>query len=463
MPNGAAVYCRISSDPSEARLGVARQEADCRALASAKGWPVSAVFVDNDVSAASGKQRPAYADLLAALEAGQVDAVITWDADRLHRRPIELEEFFTVCDKAGVRHLATVGGDVDLASGEGVLVARIKGAVAAEEVRKVQQRSKRKKDELAAAGAPSGGGRRPFGFAEDRITHNPTEAEAIRSAAARVIAGETLHSIVRDWNEHGPAPVHGGIWRSNALHKFLTAPRTAGLRQHRGVVVGEAAWEPILDRRTWEQVRAILTDPARRTNADGRTHLLSGGIARCALCGARLVGKPRAPGVPAYACLPASGGCGRCQIVALPVEELVVGAVLDAFDSPEFLDRLAGQSRDESLDEVTAHLAELEARMTELAEVWASGEISRAEWLVARQAVEAQIEADRRQLSVSAKTARLNQYSGRGQLREAWPAMSIEQQRAALRMAIDRVLISPPAVRGRNIFDVDRVQIIWKV
>ena len=69
----AAIYCRISSDrkpdgESDEKpegLGVQRQEALCRRLASERGWPVGEVYVDNDVSAFGGKKRPAYARMLA--------------------------------------------------------------------------------------------------------------------------------------------------------------------------------------------------------------------------------------------------------------------------------------------------------------------------------------------------------------------------------------------------------------
>lgn len=53
----AVVYARISSDPSGRALGVGRQVEDCRRLADALGWPVVEEYVDNDLSAYSGKRR----------------------------------------------------------------------------------------------------------------------------------------------------------------------------------------------------------------------------------------------------------------------------------------------------------------------------------------------------------------------------------------------------------------------
>lgn len=65
LPSAAAIYARISSDPMGTRLGVERQLEDSRKLAHARGWTVAEEYVDNDVSAYSGAERPAYQRMLA--------------------------------------------------------------------------------------------------------------------------------------------------------------------------------------------------------------------------------------------------------------------------------------------------------------------------------------------------------------------------------------------------------------
>ena len=69
MTSRASIYVRISSDPAGKRLGVTRQLADCRKKAKAMGWNVAGVYEDNDVSASTGKVRPAYQRMLSDLEA----------------------------------------------------------------------------------------------------------------------------------------------------------------------------------------------------------------------------------------------------------------------------------------------------------------------------------------------------------------------------------------------------------
>lgn len=69
------------------------------------------------------KPRPGYQRLLHDIEEGLVDGVLIWRLDRLHRQPRELEEFIVITDKHQVA-LATVTGDVNLATTQGRLVAR---------------------------------------------------------------------------------------------------------------------------------------------------------------------------------------------------------------------------------------------------------------------------------------------------------------------------------------------------
>ena len=74
---------------------------DCRRLAEQVGWPIAQEYVDNDLSAYSGKRRPAYQQMLTDLADGLRDAVICYHVDRLTRRPVELEHFVATVDAAG--------------------------------------------------------------------------------------------------------------------------------------------------------------------------------------------------------------------------------------------------------------------------------------------------------------------------------------------------------------------------
>ena len=86
----AAIYLRISQDRTGEQAGIDRQRADCEKLATARGWTITGIYADNDVSAFSRKPRPEFERLVADIGAKEIDAVVCWATDRLYRRTTDL-------------------------------------------------------------------------------------------------------------------------------------------------------------------------------------------------------------------------------------------------------------------------------------------------------------------------------------------------------------------------------------
>ena len=146
--------------------------------------------------------------MLEEIEAGVVEAVLVYHADRLHRHPRELEDFIDLCQRQRIK-LATVTGDIDLATHDGQLIARIQGAVARKESDDKSRRIRRKHEELAQAGRLSGGGTRPFGYEADRRTIRPDEAAIIRELRAVPWPATRFAPLCIDLNERGIPTVTG--------------------------------------------------------------------------------------------------------------------------------------------------------------------------------------------------------------------------------------------------------------
>ena len=155
----AGVYVRISDDRNHDALGVARQEQDCRALCAQRGITDVRVYVDDDRSAYSGKLRPAYERMLSDIEHGDVQLLVAWHPDRLHRSPSELERFIIIVEAANVSIETCRAGTFDLTTPTGRMVARIVGDVARHESEHKSDRIKRKMIELAENGVMMGGTR----------------------------------------------------------------------------------------------------------------------------------------------------------------------------------------------------------------------------------------------------------------------------------------------------------------
>ncbi len=86
MPRQAAVYARVSTLDQIEGTSLEDQERRSRAFIESKGWKLASVFVDEGVSGATAlEDRPEGGKLLAAIDAGEVDAVVTLKVDRLTR------------------------------------------------------------------------------------------------------------------------------------------------------------------------------------------------------------------------------------------------------------------------------------------------------------------------------------------------------------------------------------------
>jgi site-specific DNA recombinase len=471
----AAVYARISQDSARDGLGVSRQESECRSRCVERGWRVVDVYADNDVSAYSGAARPGYESLMADVTAGHIDVIVAWHPDRLHRRPIELEGFIETIERCGVGVETVMTGGVDLCSPSGRLHARMLGSIARYESEHRSERLRSKAIELARAGKVGGGGRRPFGYEADRRTIIDSEAELIREAASRVLDGQSLYAIAQDWTSRGRRTVTGAKWSTTAIKTFLTRARVAGLREHRGEVVANAEWQAILERETWERVRAILMAPSRAKGRPSRRYLLTG-MLRCGSCGHPLVGAPRTPkrgggkrGVyvydrgntqRAYGCVKANGGCGGVYVLGEAVEAFVVDLVLRRLRGPG-LDRSRRRIVERSSDDSTllATIAKAEEAIGELGREFALREIARPALIAAQEVHQTAIDDARSRLTKSSRSHALDTLNDVG---EEWDGLGDDRQRAVLEAVLSHVVIAP-AGGVRNRFDPKRVEPRWIV
>ena len=461
----AGIYARISSDREGDGLAVGRQLEDCESKAAANGWRVADRYVDSDISAFSGKQRPEYRRLIADITAGLISGVIVYNLDRLHRQPKELEEFIEVCRRARIEsNLASCQGHVDLSTHHGVLTARLLGAVAAMESDNKSRRIQRKHEQIAQEGRPSGGGSRAYGFEPNGLSVRESEAVVIRESARRALAGESLRSIATSLNERGVVSAQGGQWAPQSLRRSLLSARIGGMREHQGEIVAEGVWPAIITPAESAQLRAMLTDETRRTNRSARRYLLTR-LLRCGLCEQTLVSRPTADGTRCYVCAkgPGFGGCGRISVRAQPLEEFIVEGVLYRLDSPDFADALAGAPAAPDVERVRNEVEEARAQLAELAQDWGERLITRGEFLAARTPVEARLQNAQKQLAKLSHSSAVSDYVGNADLlRERWAELPLTGQHAVVAAVLDHLVVHPATRRGYNGFDPQRFKPVWR-
>jgi site-specific DNA recombinase len=375
MPD-ACLYTRISSDPNadgdDGGMGVARQEQDCRALAERLGCTVAHVYTDNDISAYSGRARPAFEDMLDGIKRGQYDVLICWHTDRLYRSIKDMERVIEICDTAGVPIRTVNGGDLDLSNATGKAVARILGSVSRMESEHKAERQRRANLQRAEAGG-WWSSHRVFGFNKDATICEP-EAALIREAAADVLAGVSLRAIGRRWNEAGMTSSRGAQWNTSRLKRLLINPRYAGLRTYHGKVTGPGDWPAILDADTHHGLTAVLRDSSRSTAVSYERKYIGSYRYACGLCGAPMqhTVSTHAGGrtFHRYACT-AAAHLSRTQ----PELDAYVEAVALAYlrDDTKLAALLAEQSETVDVGGLRTRRAALVAQKDELATLFADG------------------------------------------------------------------------------------------
>lgn len=446
------IYVRISSDPTGKGLGVARQEKACRKKAKERGWQVAKVYTDNDVSASTGKPRPAYARMLNDLEAGLLDAVVVWDLDRLTRRPIEIEHFIDLADRKKVA-LASVGGDIDLSTDNGRMYARIKGAVARQEIERKSTRQKAANDQSAETGTPHAG-RRAFGYSRDGRTINEAEAGEYRRIVSELLSGASLRSIVRDLQERGVRTTAGNPWRPTEIRRLLQNPRHAGLRVHRGAVVGPGSWPALVDVDTHHAVMAILSDPSRRKAGRPRRYLLTG-LARCGVCSGGIYGVTEPRG-PLYYCETRKHVARRAE----PIDELVEGVVVARLSRPDAAQVFARDQDRERAKALREEEHQLRARLDGLAEAYAAGDIDLSALRAGTKRVNGRMGVVLTEIASLAATPDLAPLLTADDVMAEWGTLEVDRRRAIIEVLVNVTI--HPAGRGARTFDPETVSIEWR-
>ncbi|GHI91766.1 recombinase family protein [Streptomyces olivaceus] len=482
-PQLAGIYCRLSYAPDGSIEKVERQEEDCRALAARLGWPISDqhIYVDNSKSAwKRDRKRPSWDAMLAAIESGSIDAVVVYHGDRLIRQPWDLEKLIGIADSRGVR-IASPSGTRSLDSPDDRFVLRIEAAQACRESDNISRRIQRKIKARAEEGLSQEGGKRPFGYGVpvpgqtrtrvdpdtgeetevpviDRTKVVPEEAEILKAAAQRLLAGQSIAGVCR-WMNGRCTTTQGGTWNSKNLKALLASPRVAGLVAHDGVLY-PASWPEIIERDVWVDL-ATHFDHSRQLHpyqGSRREYLLSG-IAECPT-GHRLRQKP-------------SGGRNRktsriyycpdpeCETqVGRNMEHLdlyVTGAVLGLLNDPAFRDEVHAE---DGGDRIGAEIAALERRkkstLDQLKQIAEDEELDPAVLAVSVASYDKKITVLRAQMGGSARRRLLMRMIGVDL--ETWNAEPVDIRSATVE-ALFRVIVRPTSLRGPG-FDPSAVDLL---
>jgi DNA invertase Pin-like site-specific DNA recombinase len=439
------------------------QVIDGHAWVRRQGGEIVRTYRDEGISGYTGALRPEFERLLIDVDDRVIDTIVCWKLDRLARNHRDFERLWDACGRRGAR-LVSLQETFDSSTPAGEFTIRMLAGMAKMESDNISVRVKRALEAFRQAGRMHTGGARPFGHRWDGSLVED-EAKALRWAAEQFITGRSVNAVTGELAADGVVGTKGKPLGRREVKRMVTSPRVAGLVEYQGEVVGNGTWEPILDRPTWEQVRAILLDPARGTQVGRPPKYLLVGWLRCGMegCGAKLVSRPltsHGRTKPNYVCV--ATGKLHLAIAAQPVEELVTERVLDRLDRTGLVKVLAVRGKANDSRELAEQLARDDAAFAQLGDdFYRDGIIDRPTSLRQRAALEPRIARARAELARRMQQQELIDVPAMpGKLRAWWgtEAATLEKKRSVLALVLDHAIVLP-ASRPSRFVDPARVVI----
>jgi site-specific DNA recombinase len=330
------------------------------------------------------------------------------------------------------------------------LVAR-----AEREARRTSERMRLMARHRARKGLHQPGSRRPYGHTVDWTELVPHEAELLNEAAKRVAAGEAIFTIARDFTAREiPTATGKTTWQHDVLRQMLLSARMVGKREYDDALIDLADVPAILSEHLWQRVRDKLAPRQRQGRRENRE--LSN-IVLCGNCGLPMIGNTD-EGVRTYNCKkrPAEpGACGgvvvRAALADAKVDREIVAFLNDRPRVETLLSRYRLNGPEQAA--IDARFAELQAAKTDLEDDYYRPPSGRKRlesdryWSL-REQIEAEQEQLQRRRVVDREAEPLRAALRQTWTEETWQAAPLEYRRAILRIACERIEVSPASRLG---------------
>lgn len=365
-----AAYCRVSTDErlNQEFNSLDNQRAAIESYIASQagvGWQLLEARYDDGGFSGANTDRPALQQLLRDIEAGKVDLVAVYRADRLSRKILDLFSLLEVFQAHDVAFVSvTEHFDTSTVYGRGML-----GMLATFAQMERETIAERTRDKILATRRKGmwTGGMQVLGYdlREKKLIVNEAEAKRVREIFELYSEIGSLREACRELNRRGwktkswttqKGTMAGGKpWNHSKLRTFLSNPVYLGKLSCAGEVY-EAQHEAIVDKELWDAVQAKLAENA---SSDAPRHnqswdALLGGLARCAVCDAALGHTYSSRGSRKnryYVCQTiqkeGASACPGSRVKAVDLEGFVLDHVREMCRQPEVVDATLEAAKDE--------------------------------------------------------------------------------------------------------------------
>lgn len=306
--------------------------------------------------------------------------------------PDEQEAAFSILRRARAVLVEADGAVTDPRSLPGRIVAIVKAEGAAEERRKIVERTVAGRRRLSAEGRPMTTipyGRR-YDHAAGEWSTDPREMAVYRRIFREVLDGTSLHRLATRLNGEGITAPKGGSWEASSLRRMIRNSTAVGRMTSYGHPI---TCPPVVDEVTQRRAVAEMEKGRTRSGPTAKYPALLRKILACGVCGGPMhvaVGRPglvwyRCAGAKRWSGVPAKCSAGTHHPVA-EVDASFLSALRRAVQDPERLVQQAtrnrpgvGQAR-EDLEGVARELERLDRREENLIRMRSQGEVPDVAW-----------------------------------------------------------------------------------
>lgn len=286
-----AMYLRKSLDSEDRqKASIPAQRKEVLALASRRGLNVVREFEESRSAKKPG--RPAFSEMMEALDSGEVDAIVCWHLNRLARNSLDGGLIIWSIGEGKIREIVTPH-DTYTNKGDDKLMMQIKFGMAEKFVDDLSADVKRGNEQALQRGDwPN---KPPIGYVRNPRTRglepDPDRFEEVRSIWRARLSGDTVLDILdrsrrADLRNPTYGKIGGGHLGVPQIYRLLRNPFYAGVMRYNGKTYpGRHA--PMVTWSEYEAVQTSLEDAATSTPRPKSDHPFAyRGLITCGRCGA---------------------------------------------------------------------------------------------------------------------------------------------------------------------------------
>lgn len=332
----AAIYARYSSD-AQRDVSIEDQVDACREYCAREGYKVVAEYHDRAMTGRNDA-RPNFRRMVK--EMAKFDLVVIWNTDRLHRNMFNAFRYLGDLIAAGRDIRSVTQPELnDSTSDTRMLLFGIyawKDQRYSEDLSKNVTRGMRKKAENCLYLGYS-----TYGYSHDgdTITVDESQAEMVRYAFRRYIAGDSISTVQRRLKEAGALTRYGNPPTFAFVREMLKNEKYRGVYVWNDVRV-EGGMPRIIDDATWAMAMERSRRQARK--APNNDYMLVGRLV-CGICGGYMHGEQAKNGEYRYYCCSGQRRACRGSTPVAYVDDAVSSVVRGIFSDYETCERLVGR------------------------------------------------------------------------------------------------------------------------